>query len=83
MPRVFTSRLEKELLVAIDSVIFTNSIHGTTVSVGGTAHVVHFLDDPTEVPRGREEGTDGCGLVGGPRWDRTSDHLIKSQVLYH
>lgn len=22
-------------------------------------------------------------INGGPRWDRTSDHLIKSQVLYH
>ena len=21
--------------------------------------------------------------IGGPRWDRTSDTLIKSQVLYH
>ncbi|SVA40682.1 uncharacterized protein METZ01_LOCUS93536 [marine metagenome] len=23
------------------------------------------------------------GLDGGPRWDRTTDTLIKSQVLYH
>lgn len=38
--------------------------------------------------RRRERAVSWAGLdegdaYGEPRWDRTNDHLIKSQVLYH
>jgi hypothetical protein len=65
-----------------------NSVFGTARTLLGTIQLrrIHIGDAATVLSYGLDEILDGVSIFnvfGGPRGDRTHDHLIKSQMLYH